>query len=105
MCKTNAEMVRHLFPECELSKQVYALMNTAYHIRMQDYQQPMHPIINTHFTKRERSLFLIATFVIWRERCARTFRGDRMQGTGTDGTDTTAMEFKFKWQQTNITHN
>lgn len=74
MCKKANETVKHLFYRCEISLQIYTEMLTEYQIKTPVLQQGEHPIINIKFTRRERSLFLIASFVIWRERCARIFR-------------------------------
>lgn len=49
-------------------------MVSAYQIRMPQFRHDTHPLVNNTYTQKERSLFLIANFVVWRERCSRVFR-------------------------------
>lgn len=92
MCKKANETVKHLFSQCELSCQVYTQMTTEYQIRLPDYQQVNHLLININYTRRERSLFLIANFVIWRERCTRIFRDSE------SGLEDLLSQIKEQWK-------
>lgn len=64
----------HWYLQEQIILQLYTDMLTEFQIRRPVLQQGKHPIISNRFTRRERSLFLIASFVIWREQCARIFR-------------------------------
>lgn len=77
MCEKQEETVRHLLFECETARLIQTIMITAYQIRMPRFRQDTHPLLSKDYTAKEKSLFLIAQFVIWRDRCAKVFRDSK----------------------------
>ncbi|XP_078169794.1 uncharacterized protein LOC144564134 [Carex rostrata] len=72
MCKLQLESVRHLFEECIVTKEIYQQLSLIMGMNMPT-QQARKALLGNELNKKEKSLLLIAQFVIWRERCTRTF--------------------------------
>jgi hypothetical protein len=78
LCRLNEETTKHLFRDCHFSKQLYFRMfNGSFH--QLGYQVTTTIdfeifLLDKRRTKQLRELLLIAIFVLWRERCTRTFR-------------------------------
>ena len=76
LCRAHNETVRHLFRKCPYTKQVYSELKAS----MASDTWPHNPVLNIvdttirrRVTKGQKTAILIMNFVIWRERCARSF--------------------------------
>lgn len=74
MCKSDTETVLHLFNTCPIAQQLNTEVAGRFQTRQPRMTAAKHPILDTGYTAKERSLFLISAFIVWRERCARIFR-------------------------------
>lgn len=72
MCRQHEETVKHLFHHCTTAKILHIMVAGHFNVTgltLQDITDKAH-------TKRHRSIALITCFIIWRERCGRTFKGN-----------------------------
>lgn len=76
LCKEGAETVRHLFKECPYAVRVYIELKANKPMEI----WPRNPVLNllnrpsgTRLTKAQRAMMVVMQFVIWKERCARSF--------------------------------
>lgn len=74
MCRQQDETIQHLFNRCTHTIHIYtgALHNGRGYRQGQDNIA----LMQEGTTKKDRELILIASFIIWRERCCRIFRGE-----------------------------
>lgn len=70
LCKEDSETVAHMLNECSFTPALYQRVKAVFNTR----QPSVKALISTRYSDKERSIFLIAQFIIWRERCARIFR-------------------------------
>lgn len=70
MCKKKSETVIHLFEQCTVTNEIYQQL--ALDMRMKlPTRHATKALINDELNKEEKSLLLIAQFVVWRERSSR----------------------------------
>ncbi|XP_078161769.1 uncharacterized protein LOC144557107 [Carex rostrata] len=74
MCKSDTETVLHLFNTCPIAQQLNTEVARVFQTRLPCMTATKHPILDTSYTAKERSIFLISAFIVWRERCTRIFR-------------------------------
>lgn len=72
MCTNQLETVKHLFSTCSTAKQTYLAVASDLQITVP--REPIQALTEGTGTKRTRSILLITQFILWRERCNRTFR-------------------------------
>jgi mannosylglycoprotein endo-beta-mannosidase len=80
MCRSQSESVKHLFEECTTTNEIYQQLTLTMGMKLPT-NRARKALISNEFKKEERSLLLIAQFVVWRERCSRIFND---KSTGTD---------------------
>lgn len=75
MCKKESETVKHLILKCQVAKRIHGREAARYRISIRNMinTTTVHPLLNRSLDKKARSIFLITSFVIWRERCLRIF--------------------------------
>lgn len=76
LCRADTETVRHLFRKCPYTKQVCNELKAS----MASDTWPQNPVLNIvgttiqrRVTKGQKTAILIMNFVIWRERCVKSF--------------------------------
>ena len=79
MCKVQSESVIHLFNECLKVKILYRLIELRMKVKIpgglsNEDENTVASLKELRFSIKERPILLITQFVIWRERCTRTFR-------------------------------
>lgn len=72
LCKRHAESVRHLFCECPFSLALYNIAIQGW--RTMQRTAPLDFLLDVTIEEDTRSTLLITQFILWRERCSRTFR-------------------------------
>lgn len=72
MCKSATETVLHLFEECRMTVGIYNRITTTMGYTM-PANEAKEALTRNILTKDQKSVLLITQFVIWRERCLRTF--------------------------------
>lgn len=124
LCREDAKTVRHLLKDCPYTTQVYNEMKANKPV----YTWPTNPVINLlggaqgrGLTGTQRSMILVMQFVIWRERCARSFtentrtpyelvqdvlheiQGTQCRTSGTGTTSGTALGMRHSTEVNNTT--
>ncbi|XP_078149464.1 uncharacterized protein LOC144544782 [Carex rostrata] len=76
LCRVQGESIKHMLDECNFSKSVYSMLaNTvpAMVPNLSNNTPPTQMLTDVSISKIQRETMLIMQFIIWRERCARTF--------------------------------
>lgn len=76
LCKIQGESIRHMLDECTFSKSVYAALAHTIPAKIPTLTYttpPTEMLTSATVPKTQRETMLITQFIIWRERCARTF--------------------------------
>lgn len=73
LCKNGSETLRHLLKDCPYTGQIYRELK----VENPSDAWPDQPVLNivrrSRLTAEQKSMVRIMQFVIWRERCARSF--------------------------------
>lgn len=98
MCRNQLESVIHLFEECTVTIEIYRKLALTMGMKLPT-RHARKALITNEINKEERSLLLIAQFVVWRERCSRIFTDKSIQ------TETLIQQVRDQWMITMKTNS